>query len=211
MKHKIALYIISRYNRWQNCWDAFLKRGVLWCPDKGTPHPSPLPQMVLSELNRTRQVQKQYKGKKVRWEQGIPPLFSLILSNFLPAPYYLYAWNRLISSLSFATQYLQTTRKRLYSDNSIQSSAYIKCLHKDLILLDLICLFVCLSWWLLLLMSHYRSCNYIVRNVLFQFKIVHIHAGMYRTFSMRPIYGPLAYSADKIFIFFFTHFIVTYL
>lgn len=123
---KIALYIISGYNRWQNCWDAFLKRGVLWCPDKGTPHPFPLPQMVVSELNRTQQAQKQYKGKKVRWEQGIPPLFSLILSNFLPAPYYLYAWNRLISSLSFATQYLQTTRKRLYSDNSIQSSAYIK-------------------------------------------------------------------------------------
>ena len=154
MKHKIALYIISSYNRWQNCWDAFLKRSVLWCPDKGTPHPSPLPQMVVSELNRTRQAQKQYKGKKVRWEQGIPPLFSLILSNFLPAPYYLYAWNRLISSLSFATQYLQTTRKRLYSDNSIQSSAYIKWIQntslqlpsyrEDLTLLDLNCLFVCL-------------------------------------------------------------------
>lgn len=135
----------------------------------------------------------------------------------MPAPYYLNACNRLISSLSFTTQFLQTTRKRLYSDNSIQSSAYIKLPYSfpptdklfpatvwltavNLTLLDLVCLFVCLSWLLLLLLiSHYRSCDYIVKNVLCQFKIGHIHACMYQTFSMRPIYGPLAHSANTIF------------
>ena len=39
MVHTVSFQI---YNWRQNCWDTFLKRGVLSYPEKGSPHPSPL-------------------------------------------------------------------------------------------------------------------------------------------------------------------------
>ena len=41
------------YNRRQNCWDTFLKRGVLSYPEKGSPHPFPWHCWVVSECPQT--------------------------------------------------------------------------------------------------------------------------------------------------------------
>lgn len=137
-------------------------------------------------------------------------------------PYYIYAWNRLISSLSFATQFLQTTRKRLYSDNSIQSSAYIKWIQKlpysfpptdklfpvtvwltavNLTLLDLICLFVCRGCCCCCCWYPITGHVTILQGMFsFNSKLVIFVLACTITFSVRAIYGPLAHSANKILV-----------